>query len=160
MTMFRENALRMKLHAMDGVMAVRQAHDKAVFSLSSDHKIIWQCVAFDDQRVIARRLKRAIDAAEDRLAFMQDGREFAVDGLRRAHDLAAIGIPDGLVTKADAKDRDCTACGMDQIRQIPASLGVQGPGESTIASGAALMTSPVLISSLRYTLTSAPRDPR
>ena len=43
---------------------------------------------------------------------------------------------------------------------MPASLGVQGPGDSTIASGFAESTWPTLILSLRWTTVSAPRSPR
>ncbi len=45
-------------------------------------------------------------------------------------------------------------------RQMPASFGVHGPGDSTIASGAAAITSAVEILSLRCTTTSAPNPPR
>ena len=45
-------------------------------------------------------------------------------------------------------------------RQMPASFGVQGPGESTIASGSAAITAAGAILSLRWTTTSAPSSPR
>ena len=40
---------------------------------------------------------------------------------------------------------------------MPASFGVQGPGERTIASGLAAITSATEISSFRQTDTSAPK---
>ena len=43
---------------------------------------------------------------------------------------------------------------------MPASFGVQGPGDSTIASGSAAITSATEILSLRCTTTSAPSPPR
>ncbi len=43
---------------------------------------------------------------------------------------------------------------------MPASFGVQGPGDSTIASGCAAITAAAEILSLRWTTTSAPRLPR
>ncbi len=43
---------------------------------------------------------------------------------------------------------------------MPASFGVQGPGDSTMASGSAAITSAAEILSLRCTTTSAPSPPR
>ena len=56
----------------------------------------------------------------------------------RAHDFAAESLPDGLMAEADAEDRNlrAAACSI-RSRQMPASFGVQGPGDSTIASGSA-----------------------
>ena len=45
-------------------------------------------------------------------------------------------------------------------RQMPASFGVQGPGDSTIASGFTASTSFTETLSLRCTATSAPSPPR
>ena len=42
---------------------------------------------------------------------------------------------------------------------MPASLGVQGPGDNTIASGFAASTSPTETASLRRTSISAPSAP-
>jgi len=44
--------------------------------------------------------------------------------------------------------------------EIPASSGVQGPGEMTIFSGASSATACTAISSLRTTCTSAPSSQR
>ncbi len=44
--------------------------------------------------------------------------------------------------------------------ETPASFGVQGPGESTMRSGASASTPATSISSLRRTTTSAPSSPR
>jgi hypothetical protein len=43
---------------------------------------------------------------------------------------------------------------------MPASFGVQGPGESTIASGSASITAAALTLLLRCTVTSAPSSPK
>ena len=43
---------------------------------------------------------------------------------------------------------------------MPASFGVQGPGESTIASGSRESASSTVILSLRTTTGSAPSSPR
>ena len=118
-------------------------------------------VALDHQRMVARRLERAVDAAEDAVALVADLGELAVHRQRRAHDLAAEGLADRLVAEADAEDRDRSARPVSiRSRQMPASFGVQGPGESTIASGSAASTSSTAILSLRCTATSAPSSPR
>jgi hypothetical protein len=43
---------------------------------------------------------------------------------------------------------------------MPASFGVQGPGEMTIRSGASASIASTVISSLRTTRTAAPSSPR
>ena len=45
-------------------------------------------------------------------------------------------------------------------RQMPASFGVQGPGESRIADGLSAIAAWTSISSLRRTMVSAPSSPR
>ena len=62
--------------------------------------------AVDHQRMVARRLERPVDAAEDAGAFVLDERELAVHRHRRAHHLAAEDLADGLMTEADAEGRD------------------------------------------------------
>src|SRR6185295_7977862 len=69
----------------------------------------------DDQRMIARRLERSVDAAEDAAAPVLDQRELAMHRNRRAHDLAAEGLADRLMAEADAKDRDGRRCLADQV---------------------------------------------
>ena len=96
--------------------------------------------ALDHQRMIARRLERRVDAAENSAALVADFRQLAVHRRRRAHHLAAERLADRLMAEADAEDRNVSArpCAI-RSRQMPASLGVQGPGESTMASGSAAM---------------------
>ena len=76
---------------------------------------VGSAVAAHDQRMIARRLERARQGVEDGLALMQNVGDLAVDGLRRAHDLAAKGLADGLMAEADAEDRDFRAGLADQV---------------------------------------------
>ena len=56
--------------------------------------------------------------------------------------------------------RESRAAAAISSRQIPASLGVHGPGESTIASGLSAMASATEIRSLRRTSHCAPRSPK
>ena len=67
---------------------------------------------------------------------MLDLGDLAVHRQWRPRDLAAEGLTDGLQAEADAEDRDLAArLAGPASRHTPASLGVQGPGERTIASG-------------------------
>ena len=48
---------------------------------------------------------------------------------------SAERLADRLVAETDAEDRDLPAAAAIRSRQMPASFGVHGPGDSTIASG-------------------------
>ena len=63
-------------------------------------------VALDDQRVVAGGLERIGQAREDAAAVVVDPARSCRASLRRAHDPAAEGLADGLVTEAHAEDRD------------------------------------------------------
>jgi hypothetical protein len=82
-----------------------------------------------------------------------------VHELLGAHDLAAEGLADALVAEADAEDGDLAGEALITASEMPASLGVHGPGEITMCSGASAAISSV-ISSLRNTLTSSPSSPK
>ena len=111
-------------------------------ALGGDFQRGGQALRRDGQRMVARRLEGAVDAAEDRAAGVADLADLAVHQRRRAHDLAAIDLADRLVAEADAEDRDRRARrARSASRQMPASFGVQGPGEMTIASGSIATTS-------------------
>src|SRR5207253_450402 len=56
--------------------------------------------------MVARRLEWPVDAAQDAQTPMLDQRELAVHRHRRAHHPAAENLPDRLVAKADAENRD------------------------------------------------------
>ena len=66
-----------------GNAAMRQAHDDAVLGLGRDLSVVRHGLALDDQRMVARRLERAVDATEDAAAL--DG------GSRRACRASARG---------------------------------------------------------------------
>ncbi len=81
--------------------------------------------------------------------------------LARAHDAPAEGLADALVAEADAENRHaCRRSAGSPRSEMPASFGVQGPGEITIFAGASASMSSSVISSLRTTFTSAPSSPR
>jgi len=62
-------------------------------------------------------------------------RKLACTGTAAAHDLAAEGLADGLMAKADAEDRNIRRSLLDQIEADTGLVRCTGPGDSTIASG-------------------------
>src|SRR5262249_58619047 len=62
--------------------------------------------AINHERMVPRRLEGSVDAAKDTAALMLDQRKLAVDRHWGPHNLAAEGLADRLVAKADAEDRN------------------------------------------------------
>ncbi len=58
MAVVGEDAFRVELNAFDFECAVTHSHDHAVGGFGGDFEAVGQCVAFDDERVIAGRLNR------------------------------------------------------------------------------------------------------
>src|SRR5262245_14306710 len=110
--------------------------------------------------MVAGGLERAVDAAEHAAALVLDGRQLAMHRHGRPHHRAAEHLPDRLVAKADAEQRNGRGRGLDQVEADAGIVRVQGPGDSTIASGSAATTSAAVTLSLRCTTTSAPNSPR
>jgi hypothetical protein len=94
-----------ELDAFDGVVAVPDAHDRAVLGARGDDERVGQGLGLDYQRVIAGRLEALLDAPVDALAVVHYLRRLAVDGLA-AHYPRPEGLPYGLVAEADAEDWD------------------------------------------------------
>ena len=117
-------------------------------------------VAFDDQRMIARRLERCVDAAENAGAGMADRRELAVHRRGRAHHLAAEGIADRLMAEADAEDRDLAGSRGDEIEADAGLFGRARAGGEHNGVGIGGNDGGAVILSLRCTRTCAPSSPR
>src|SRR5579883_3266785 len=103
--MLGENALRVELHAVNRRRAMRETHDQAVLGLGGDFEFRRRRFAVDDQRVIARRLERAVDAAKHAASIMRNARQLAMHGQGRADDLGAERLADRLMAETDAEDR-------------------------------------------------------
>src|SRR5437762_1590742 len=78
--------------------------------------------------MIARRLERPVDAAENALALMRDLRELAVHRGWRAHDLPAERLADRLQPKADAEHRDLRRGCFDKVEADAGLVGRAGTG--------------------------------
>ena len=117
--------------------------------------------AIDDERMIARRLKRPVDAAKHAARIMRDVRQLAVHRQGRANDLAAENLADRLMAKAHARASACRRRGAHEVeadagfvRRARARRQHDGVGCVGHDFGDAE------ISSLRQTDTSAPNSPR
>ncbi len=100
----------MELHAFDGEFFVAQAHDGAgsifVCGPSADFKFFREIFLLDDKRMIASGRHGRGQAAEDGFAIVTDCAGFAVHQSRSAHDLSAKGGTYGLMSEADAENRN------------------------------------------------------
>ena len=74
----------------------------------------WQGLALDDQRMVARGLKILRQIAKDRLRVVMNLARFAVHDLRRANHSSAEGRANGLMSQADAQNRDFAGKALDQ----------------------------------------------
>src|SRR6185437_11576155 len=101
MAVFGCDALGMELHAMDGMAFVHHALDHAVFRCRGDVQRCRHAGRIDGERVIACSQEIIVEAAEYRPAGVMHAGQFAVHGLGRAHDPAAIDLADGLMAQAD-----------------------------------------------------------
>src|SRR5664279_5837526 len=72
------DALGMKLHSVHGQARMRQAHHQTIAGFGIDGELAWHRRALDHQRMIARGVKRSVDAAEYAGAGVFDLEHFAV----------------------------------------------------------------------------------
>src|SRR6185369_598792 len=128
MAVLGRDAFGMKLHAVHRQRFVREPHDQTVAGFGGDAERVRHGVALHHQRVVARRLERAVDAAEHARAPMANFGELAVNRLRRPHDVAAERLADGLMAEADAEDRDGRRGLFDQIEADTGLVGRAGAG--------------------------------
>ncbi len=129
------DGFRVKLHALDGEMAVTHPHDFAIFGLRGNFQAGRQAVALDGQRVIAHHGVRTGQIGEHASAVMGDGAGLAVHDLPRPHDLAAKRGADGLMPQADAQNGQSPG-EILQHRHGDTRLGGRaGPGRNDDALG-------------------------
>jgi len=104
MSVFRRYAFRMKLYAMNRMPLVHDTHDHSVIGVRRDLEVAADATGVDCQRMVARGHKIVIQALEYASAVMMDARDFAMNGLGRTDNAAAIDLTNGLVAQADAQD--------------------------------------------------------
>src|SRR5580704_12324573 len=125
--MFGGDAFGMKLHAMRGKPLVRKPHDKTI-GLRRHRQDIRHGVAAHDKRMVARRPKRAIEAAKNRFALVFNRCELAMHRFWCADDLAAKGLADRLMAEANPKNWNGRPRGLDELEAEPSAGRPAGAG--------------------------------
>jgi hypothetical protein len=108
-TVFGEDAFGMELDAPDGKGFVADTHDFAFVGGSGDFKAIGECVAFDDEGMIAGGGERIGHVFEQLLFVVLNRRGFAVHHAVIDDDVGAEGVADALVAEADAENGNFAA---------------------------------------------------
>jgi len=101
----RQDALRMKLHAANGIILVADSHDFPLTGLSRDLQAIRHSLAFDHQGMIPGGGERVGHVFEQALPVVLDRRRFAMHYPIIDNDLTTEGVADALVAQADAEER-------------------------------------------------------
>ena len=97
------DGFRVELHAVNGQLFVLQPHDGAVLEMRCDLQTVRQALAFDHQRMIAGGSKGRGQPLEQTLVGVVHLAHLAMHDLVAAHHLAAEGLTDGLMPKANAQ---------------------------------------------------------
>ena len=113
--MLARDAFRMKLHPECRAVTVLNAHDEPVVALRADLELGGRARSLDDERVIARRRKGAVQTAEEPARIVRNARHLAVHRRWRAHNVAAERLPDRLMAEADPEHRRRFARRADEI---------------------------------------------
>src|SRR5450759_2052155 len=119
--MFGRDALGMELHAVHRQAGMRKPHHQMIIGFGVDGELARHAGAIEHQRMIARRLEWSVDAAEHAGVGVTNFGQFAMHRHRCAHDFAAEGLADCLMTETDAEDRNARRRLADEI-EADASL--------------------------------------
>src|SRR5262249_13445854 len=126
-TVFGGNALGVKLDAVYGEAVVHEAHHMAIGGFGIDRQIARHARALDDPRMVARCFQGSIDATKQSRSGVRDVRDLAVERIC-AHDLAAKGLPDRLVTEAYAENWRTRGSSCDKIETNAGFIGCARAG--------------------------------
>src|SRR2546423_525854 len=78
MAVLGRDAFGMKLHAVHGAMGVGEPHHEVVVGFRHHRELLRHAGALDHERVVARRLERAVDPAKHASTLVFDQRELAM----------------------------------------------------------------------------------
>src|SRR3972149_5826692 len=119
----RQDGLGVKLNPLDAILAVAHGHHGAVLQLRAGFQNRRQRIPLDDQRVVARCLKRTGNAFEDGAAVVEDARDLPVHRGRTPPHHPAVGGADALVAPADAADGDARTQAPDHLQAHAGVIG-------------------------------------
>jgi len=112
--LFGQDGFGMELHPLHRQVPVPDTHDLAIIGPCGQFETGGQAFLFDDQRMIARGSQRVGQSVENPGILVADFGSFAVHQLSRMNNPSAESLPDALVAKADAQDRDLARKSLDQ----------------------------------------------
>src|ERR1700733_12138520 len=98
---FTGDAFGMKLHPECRAVTVLNAHDNSIVGLRAHLELRGGARSLDDERGIARRRKGSVQTTKEPARIVRNARHLAMHRRWRAHDIAAEGLSDRLMTKAD-----------------------------------------------------------
>ncbi len=128
MAVFGEQGFGVELYAFHRQRFVAHAHDLAVVGPGGDFQAVGQCVAVDNQAVIAGAGNRIGQLAEHALVVVVNRRDFAVHQRFGAYGVAAEGLADGLMAEADAHNRQFAGEMADGVYRNTGFFGGAGAG--------------------------------
>lgn len=105
MAVFGGDGLGMKLNPVNWQFLVLQAHDCAIVKFGGDVQGSGQGGTVNHKRMISGRFERAGQPGKQTCAAVLHLPHFAVNDLVTAHNLAAEGLADGLMTQTDPHQR-------------------------------------------------------
>ena len=129
----------MELDAVDGEVAVGEAHDFAFGGFGGDFKAGREGFAFDNEGVVAGGFEGAGQAGENILTGVEDGRGFAVHEARSADDVASVNLADTLMAEADTEDGNFSTEMPNHIATDTGIGGRAGPGGNDDFFGSELL---------------------
>src|SRR6266550_2131506 len=128
---------RVELHGLERKRSMPQRHHDPVIATSTHHKIRWERLFVDHERVVARGLGRVWHPDEDALAVMSDERGLSVPRLRSPDDRRTERDRRALESEADAQRRDAALGSLAHQRGRAAGrLGPARPRRDDEAVGA------------------------
>jgi hypothetical protein len=99
----------MELDPFEGQGSMADPHHDPVLRMRGDLELGREGGGFEAQGVVAHRVERSREIAENAAAVVLDPRGLPVDGSRSVHDPSPEDPPDGLETETDAEDRKAGA---------------------------------------------------
>lgn len=95
------DAFGVELDAVDRFCFMGEAHDEAIFGFRRDFEVCGKRFAINDERMIARGVKRGRKSGENAFALMVHLGCFSMEGFGGTDDISAKGLSYGLHAKAD-----------------------------------------------------------
>src|SRR5690554_4699688 len=165
MALFGHDRLGVELHTFNGQGLVAHAHDffngaVVVAGPGSHFQAVGQSVLVDHQAVVTGGLQGIVQAPEHSHVVVVHRRHLAMHHLAGPDDVAAVHLADGLVAQADAQDRQFAgevANGVHGDARLIRGARARGNHQPFGLQG---LICSMVISSLRYTCTSAPSSAR